>query len=673
MAATNRAASPNTSPHTEPFPALETDPRTPVSLTSPAHILPTANNTDTTNLLRPHLHKADLAGGDVSPKSGRLATSPVTLTGVAAEAELRKRKLQQERSVEVERETTPNPALQAMQSLMGGGGISKPSDAPAPDKLSEPMQKVAEKMIIDNPAGESMQASPVSLSSFGTIETTGSAAALTATAHDDPPPAQHFVAEPAQMTAEPGSYPNGNGLLGVAEDQEGHKAFSYPGPPPSQQEQNKEGGPSRGMSLPGYGQGSPKSPASNKRHKCPYCSTDFTRHHNLKSHLLTHSQEKPYVCQTCQARFRRLHDLKRHTKLHTGERPHTCDKCGRRFARGDALARHNKGPGGCAGRRSSFGGEDDFGDEGMDGVEYDGDDGSSPDHGRRVSEPSRKRAHLETPQDPSRAVYRQQSNTYPPPQHARPHSGSMGNMAPPQVVLPGANSVSSPRDMSGQPSPGLGSSMSSSYYGSGQVLPQQSGMIESPKPLSPGQPMQQQDQHRLSVGDASHSSNRNRSPSLTQQFQQTHFGRGSGGRTPPQAPSQFASASHGGPPVPMLPPLGSQPQSRPPFQSTSAPGGPGPSSLHHQQVPPMTAQGGGQGSNQGSLSSHGRSSGGSMRDVVGQDGTDIWTYVRNLEQRFSRMQDEYELRISRLQEEVISLKGQMSNAASYSSEMQPRY
>jgi hypothetical protein len=87
----------------------------------------------------------------------------------------------------------------------------------------------------------------------------------------------------------------------------------------------------------------------------------------------------------------------------------------------------------------------------------------------------------------------------------------------------------------------------------------------------------------------------------------------------------------------------------------------------------MTAQGGGQGSNQGSLSSHGRSSGSSMRDAMGQETNDIWAYVRNLEQRFGRMQDEYELRISRLQEEVISLKGQMSNAASYSSDMQGRY
>ena len=93
--------------------------------------------------------------------------------------------------------------------------------------------------------------------------------------------------------------------------------------------------------------------------------------------------------------------------------------------------------------------------------------------------------------------------------------------------------------------------------------------------------------------------------------------------------------------------------------------------LHHQQVPP---QSGGQGSNPGSLSSHGRSSGSSMRDVLGQDPNDIWGYVRSLESRFSRMQDEYELRISRMQDELISLKQQMSNAGSYSSEMnQGRY
>lgn len=93
-----------------------------------------------------------------------------------------------------------------------------------------------------------------------------------------------------------------------------------------------------------------KSPSSTKMHQCPYCSTMFTRHHNLKSHLLTHIREKPYYCDVCDSRFRRLYDLKNHLKLHRGERPHTCPKCHRSFARGDALARHSRYAGACVGR-----------------------------------------------------------------------------------------------------------------------------------------------------------------------------------------------------------------------------------------------------------------------------------------------------------------------------------
>ena len=43
----------------------------------------------------------------------------------------------------------------------------------------------------------------------------------------------------------------------------------------------------RDMSLPGTGyERSPKS-TSAKRHKCPYCSTDFTRHHNPLSPFIS--------------------------------------------------------------------------------------------------------------------------------------------------------------------------------------------------------------------------------------------------------------------------------------------------------------------------------------------------------------------------------------------------
>ena len=213
-------------------------------------------------------------------------------------------------------------------------------------------------------------------------------------------------------------------------------------------------------------------------------------------------------------------------------------------------------------------------------------------------------------------------------------------MGPPSNVLPSSSSVTSPGEHANQGSPG--GSMSSQYYNAPPALMiGQVGMTESPKPLSPRGPSQ----HRLSISDAT--SMRHRSPSLTQQFQQQHYGRGTGPATPPlpgHIPSQHA------PQLPSLPGLSSDTvrlghQTRLPL----AP--PGPSMLQHQ-LPSGAAPG----SNPGSMSSHGRSSGGSFRELAGGGDQELWNYVRMLEQRFSRMQDEYELRMSRMQEELISLK-----------------
>ncbi|KAK2069666.1 hypothetical protein P8C59_004223 [Phyllachora maydis] len=284
----------------------------------------------------------------------------------------------------------------------------------------------------------------------------------------------------------------------------GSSCLSYPGILPPGGPVHSPGPAPRGITLPvGTSDGAvmgPRSPTS-KKHKCPYCETEFTRHHNLKSHLLTHSQEKPYVCQTCNLRFRRLHDLKRHSKLHTGEKPHVCPKCDRKFARGDALARHSKGAGGCAGRRTSMGsfaGEEDF-EAGsitepdasvMGGIIYgDGNaDADLTEHDRRrLSLPGIKaQQHVAAPPD----SYTTHSSTYPP-AGPRPLPGGAG-LCPPAVdrPVPGPNvsAAGGQAQPSSMPALPTGAPTPSSLYSPG-------GIAESPKPLSPAPEGQQRTVH----------------------------------------------------------------------------------------------------------------------------------------------------------------------------------
>ncbi|KAI9793550.1 MAG: DNA-binding transcription factor [Peltula sp. TS41687] len=83
--------------------------------------------------------------------------------------------------------------------------------------------------------------------------------------------------------------------------------------------------------------------------QCNLCPKRFTRAYNLRSHLRTHTDERPFVCTVCGKAFARQHDRKRHEGLHSGEKRFVCKGelksgaswgCGRRFARADALGRH---------------------------------------------------------------------------------------------------------------------------------------------------------------------------------------------------------------------------------------------------------------------------------------------------------------------------------------------
>lgn len=615
----------------------------------------------------------------VSPKY-----MPKVLTGAAALDD--EQRAREEQAIIEARQSSPNPARKALGDLLGAqsGGMSRLQDAPSEaTTLSEPLADVASFIQVPTAGATALsrnestvQTSPQSTASFGTLVSTPTG---TITANGA------SVASPGQMDDVVGEDEEGprkqdhrqmGDDAGCAEPEEGrsNKAFTYPGPMLGAQAH-------RTQSLPqsGYGRDSTRSP-SNKRHKCPYCSTDFTRHHNLKSHLLTHSHEKPYSCDTCDARFRRLHDLKRHTKLHTGERPHICPKCDRSFARGDALARHNKGVGGCAGRRSSMGsfGADDKSEErmkagdgeSMPGVMYTGETSHEPEHMEEDSgspggtrfpsirrhEASADEHHRQPPEHPSMYLTRQPS-TYPP-VAARPPAGGL---YPPPIASPrGGSGASSAQSSTKQPSypPPPGAAAPGGFQSSGPNVFAQGGMTESPKPLSPGG----MTSHQLGHSDSG--IHRNRSPSLTQQFQQQRFGRRTTGHntSPPMSlppPHPGASHSHA-PQLPSLPGL-TPPEPRFTLHSQA----PGPSQSHSSA--PNSLPGPTHGSNSpsyppgnmsstnNSLSSHGTGPPTSFdraQNVYSQPSDQLWAYVQQVQA--------LEAKVNLLQDEVLSLKRQLN-------------
>lgn len=104
--------------------------------------------------------------------------------------------------------------------------------------------------------------------------------------------------------------------------------------------------PERSTAGSGADQKRQKHPAT---FQCTLCPKRFTRAYNLRSHLRTHTDERPFVCTVCGKAFARQHDRKRHEGLHSGEKKFVCKGalktgaswgCGRRFARADALGRH---------------------------------------------------------------------------------------------------------------------------------------------------------------------------------------------------------------------------------------------------------------------------------------------------------------------------------------------
>lgn len=578
----------------------------------------------------------------ISKSGGTNRMEPLALTGAAAIADERRYREDLER--QQSQMTSLNPAMHITNALMGGTAqpMSVSRHVPFP-----PMNNFSSTVDVTEPMRTDNTSSSVS---------------------------KAYSPKFSRVRSDPASVIATNGSLHVASSDTGlgersSKALTYPPPAPLDLPEP----PTRGMSLPHC----TSRPPSTKKHRCPHCATEFTRHHNLKSHLLTHSQEKPYMCQTCQSKFRRLHDLKRHTKLHTGERPHTCPKCKRAFARGDALARHNKGPGGCAGRRDSAGGDDDM-DESIDGAVYAEDDHETRYHERTESEESlakrqkgekgHKNSTLslssEAVPSPDSRIQSHQVDTYP---------VSASKPAPTSRFQPGNSStIALPQDTSLQASSQRAGRpiISSIHFDPPVSTFAQSGITESPKPLTSGQlePIQQ----------------RGRSPSLVNQFNPQHFGRGTGRTAPPSglAPPQLPSMQGWTPdnrrtsvhspglqsfqtspfrPLPSI--LTSQPYTHQPGSSPN----PGSASSYHHGMREMLA------SDPGPVQS------GPPAPTHGASDASVWEYVHSIEARMQRMQHDmevearnreiqYEARISRLRDEVGMLKGQQQNGQQQNSQ-----
>ncbi|XP_065206021.1 oocyte zinc finger protein XlCOF19-like [Planococcus citri] len=83
-----------------------------------------------------------------------------------------------------------------------------------------------------------------------------------------------------------------------------------------------------------------KTHTNERPHQCSSCNFSFRRSCDLKRHMITHTNEKNYSCQHCSKKFTRNSSLQRHVRAHFGDKPYLCSVCGKRFNESFFLKEH---------------------------------------------------------------------------------------------------------------------------------------------------------------------------------------------------------------------------------------------------------------------------------------------------------------------------------------------
>ncbi|XP_011503942.1 PREDICTED: zinc finger protein 235-like [Ceratosolen solmsi marchali] len=76
------------------------------------------------------------------------------------------------------------------------------------------------------------------------------------------------------------------------------------------------------------------------KHSCPTCNKKWRTSTELKIHMKSHSNLRPYMCEKCGQAYKHKHALEIHVGMHNGVSPFRCSHCNKCFTQKGALHRH---------------------------------------------------------------------------------------------------------------------------------------------------------------------------------------------------------------------------------------------------------------------------------------------------------------------------------------------